>query len=135
MNEEQLAEKRRKLREYAKKRYHALSTEEKLKYNRDREKRRKGKPRYRKKYSRRGRKAALKIQCVEYKGGKCFRCGIIDSPCIYDFHHQDPKEKEFTISTCKNATLTERIKVELDKCDLLCANCHRKTHNEIRISQ
>ena len=77
----------------------------------------------------RGRK--LKSDCVEYKGGKCQKCGYNECPAALDFHHRNPEEKDFAI--CKKSgcrKINDRIKKELDKCDLLCANCHRKEHFE-----
>lgn len=77
----------------------------------------------------RGRK--LKADCVEYKGGKCQKCGYNKCQGALDFHHRDPKEKDFSI--CKKygcRKITDRIRRELDKCDLLCANCHREQHFE-----
>ena len=68
----------------------------------------------------------LKIKAIEYKGGKCERCGLVDEPCVYDFHHLNPNEKEFSFG--KRNLSFDKIKDELDKCILLCANCHRKEH-------
>jgi predicted HNH restriction endonuclease len=71
----------------------------------------------------------LKAKAVAYKGGKCTSCGFKGYPAIFDFHHPDPKAKDFPIAgSCKSF---ERIKPELDKTVLLCANCHRKIHEEI----
>ena len=67
----------------------------------------------------------IKEQCVEYKGGACQHCGIVDHACVYDFHHIEGKD--FSIGKRKNLSF-ERLKSELDKCELLCANCHRKVH-------
>lgn len=77
----------------------------------------------------RQRARALKAECVVYKGGACKRCGIAADPCIYDFHHRDPSQKDFPISFLSGRIkdLAE-VKAELDKCDLLCANCHRIEH-------
>ena len=66
-----------------------------------------------------------KAEAVVYKGGKCALCGIIDSPCVYDFHHIDPASKDFNLG---NSTSRERMFEELDKCILICSNCHRKLH-------
>lgn len=69
----------------------------------------------------------LKERAVEYKGGKCVLCGY--NRCIksFDFHHLDPKEKDFTIGS--NSSISwDKLKIELDKCVLLCANCHREVH-------
>lgn len=71
-----------------------------------------------------------KRQAVEYLGGCCERCGY--SKCIraLEFHHKDPTQKEFLISKYTGAGI-EKIKPELDKCMLLCANCHREVHAEL----
>lgn len=66
---------------------------------------------------------ARKARCVAYKGGKCERCGYSKSMRALSFHHRDRKTKEFTIAE-KMVWSWERLKKELDKCDLLCANCH-----------
>lgn len=69
-----------------------------------------------------------KIKLVEYKGGKCEKCGY--SKCIdaLEFHHKDPNEKDFTIGG--KSWSFERLKIEADKCILVCANCHREIHFE-----
>jgi hypothetical protein len=71
-----------------------------------------------------------KKKAVEYKGGKCVDCGIIDDPCIYDFHHTDPSKKEIAFGSAGGVSF-DRIRPELDKCVLLCANCHRKRHQKL----
>jgi hypothetical protein len=75
------------------------------------------------------RKKGRKAEAVAYLGGKCNECGLVDD-CIdvYDFHHKDQNEKDFTISQRRGWSF-ERLKVELDKCVLLCANCHRRIHS------
>ena len=60
-------------------------------------------------------------------GGKCHECKLVDDPAVYDFHHLDPKQKDFSIG--QQAKSFDKIKSELDKCIMLCANCHRKMHN------
>ena len=56
------------------------------------------------------------------------KCGESD-PCALDFHHRNPKEKKFSISQAVRRMLSfEEIEQEVLKCDLLCANCHRKLH-------
>lgn len=71
----------------------------------------------------------VKLKCIEYKGGKCERCGY--NKCVYalDFHHLNLKEKDFNISK-KSYLSWDKIKAELDKCILVCANCHREIHFE-----
>ena len=68
-----------------------------------------------------------KIRAIEYKGGKCENCGGVFHPAAFDFHHVNPEEKEFTPSDMKGWKW-ERQKEELDKCVLLCSNCHRVEH-------
>lgn len=74
------------------------------------------------------RRDALKIMSVQYKGGKCFFCGYDKYVGALDFHHVNPSEKEFGISSGGNIKSFERLKPELDKCVLLCSNCHREVH-------
>ena len=77
----------------------------------------------------RERAQAFKRQAIEYCGGKCTHCGGIFPPAVYDFHHIDPNEKEVAISKIMSHSW-ESIKIELNKCILLCANCHRIEHNK-----
>lgn len=61
---------------------------------------------------------------------KCVRCGF-SHPAVIDFHHRDPKFKEFSIAEIFTFSQSiSRLKVELEKCDPLCANCHRILHYE-----
>lgn len=72
------------------------------------------------------RRKNIKKIAVEYKGGVCIDCGIkSNNYCIYDFHHVEDN-KEFAIS--KTSKSFDSIKKELDKCILLCSNCHRIRH-------
>lgn len=72
------------------------------------------------------RSTGLKSKAIQYKGGRCVKCGF-DGPAVcFDFHHRNRSEKEFTISTMRHRKW-EFVLEELDKCDLLCANCHRIT--------
>lgn len=67
--------------------------------------------------------------CVDYKGGSCANCGYNKCLGALEFHHLDPSQKEFGISNYRSyTTLNDNIKKELDKCILLCANCHREEH-------
>ena len=69
-----------------------------------------------------------KLKCLEYKGGKCERCGYDKHPSALQFHHLDPQVKEFGISARKTKQFDDATKLELDKCQLLCANCHAEEH-------
>lgn len=68
----------------------------------------------------------IKAQAVKYKGGRCEICGYDKCMDALDFHHLSPKEKDFNISGGTKSF--ESIKSELDKCILVCANCHREIH-------
>lgn len=68
----------------------------------------------------------IKAQAVKYKGGRCEICGYDKCMDALDFHHLSPKEKDFNISGGTKSF--ESIKPELDKCILVCANCHREIH-------
>lgn len=68
-----------------------------------------------------------KIAAVNYKGGKCSICGYSKCYAALDFHHTDPSRKDFNISRKKNCNI-DSIKPELDKCVLLCKNCHAEVH-------
>lgn len=76
------------------------------------------------------RRRKLKLLAVEYKGGKCKRCGYDKSPAALDFHHIDSTTKLFGISSKGLTRSFEKLKIELDKCIILCANCHREEHEE-----
>jgi hypothetical protein len=74
------------------------------------------------------RRKVLKLKAVEYKGGKCSVCGYCKCYDAMDFHHIDPSEKDFEISGNGSTKSWANIMIELDKCSLLCANCHREEH-------
>ena len=69
----------------------------------------------------------LKQRALEYKGGVCMMCGYNRCKDALSFHHKDPKTKLFNVSSWKNLNWL-KIKEELDKCDLLCLNCHAEEH-------
>ena len=68
-----------------------------------------------------------KQKAIEYKGGKCSVCGYAKCINALEFHHINPGEKGLSISSSgyKN---WKKIQAELDKCILVCANCHREIH-------
>ena len=73
------------------------------------------------------RRLERKLWAVNYLGNVCNKCGKSYPHYVYDFHHIDPKNKEFSVSLLLYYSI-ESIKKELDKCMLLCANCHREEH-------
>lgn len=70
----------------------------------------------------------FKKKCIEYKGGKCSMCGYDKHIAALHFHHVDPYGKDFEISKA-NYKNWDDVKLELDKCLLVCANCHAEIHN------
>lgn len=76
------------------------------------------------------RRDKLKLMAVEYLGGCCSRCGYSKSVKALQFHHKDPTQKEFGIAYKGYTRSWEAVKTELDKCELVCANCHAELHAE-----
>jgi 5-methylcytosine-specific restriction endonuclease McrA len=74
----------------------------------------------------RTRLRAIKEELVARKGGKCADCGGVFPAYVYDFHHVTGKDRKIN-SLVSNLTRTEML-AEIDKCVLLCANCHRGRH-------
>lgn len=75
----------------------------------------------------------FKQKCVDYKGGKCVECGYNKCLNALSFHHLDPSQKDFEISRIRwmsKKTFTKALP-ELDKCALLCLNCHAEAHAKI----
>jgi len=64
----------------------------------------------------------------EYKHERgCLICGENDPRCL-DFHHRDPKQKVMGVALMVGLQM-ERLIEEINKCDVMCANCHRKKTN------
>jgi len=73
---------------------------------------------------------------LEYKNGKCKKCNYDKCDASLSFHHKDPNEKSFWIGNLghKITTLSdikEHVKKELDKCVILCRNCHLEEHTDM----
>jgi predicted HNH restriction endonuclease len=66
---------------------------------------------------------------IAYKGGKCEHCGYDKYRGALEFHHKDPTKKD---PTGLKAYKLERLFAEVDKCKLLCSNCHREEHGRLR---
>ena len=75
-------------------------------------------------------KSKIKQYLIDYKGGKCQICGYNKSNWALHFHHINPNEKDFTISEKHTTKLDSYIK-EINKCILLCSNCHAEIHELI----
>ncbi|PIT91067.1 hypothetical protein COU17_02140 [Candidatus Kaiserbacteria bacterium CG10_big_fil_rev_8_21_14_0_10_49_17] len=77
------------------------------------------------------RRKKLREMAREYKGGKCAICGYKKCQRALSFHHIDPKRKDFGLSVKGLTRSWEKIKKEIDKCILVCANCHMELHDGI----
>lgn len=71
-----------------------------------------------------------KEKLVMYKGGRCEKCGYNKCIAALEFHHLNPLEKDFSISG--KSWGFETLKLEVDKCMLLCANCHKEEHYRLK---
>jgi hypothetical protein len=79
-------------------------------------------------------KLRVKEQFEQYKKTlKCEVCGE-NHPATLDFHHKNPSEKEIIISESIWRWSWNSIKKEIDKCSVLCSNCHRKLHYEEKMA-
>lgn len=78
---------------------------------------------------------AQKIKSILYLGGKCYKCKeYFNDISIYDFHHLFEKDSQISALITKNKKFETFID-ELDKCQLLCGNCHCEHHdNDLLIS-
>ena len=76
------------------------------------------------------KRRALKEMLIQYKGGKCERCGYNKCNRALEFHHLDPTKKDFGVSQNINRNIND-LKAEVDKCILLCSNCHAEVHQEL----
>lgn len=77
-----------------------------------------------------------KILYLEYRGAECIICGYNKCEASLSFHHRDPNNKKFNIgSTSGNVNSLSDIKShiinELDKCDVICRNCHMEHHKDV----
>lgn len=75
------------------------------------------------------KRLARKVRAVEYKGAICQHCKQSYPPAVFDFHHVNPKEKDKDPGLMMSCS-DEKLFIELDKCILLCANCHRIHHSK-----
>jgi|GEM_PF-476901 len=77
------------------------------------------------------RRKKVRDMALEYKGGACQICGYNKSKRALSFHHINPDTKEFGISYRGFTRSWDKTRAELDKCILLCMNCHMEVHDGI----
>jgi len=68
----------------------------------------------------------LKSRAVILMGNQCADCHRQFPQCVYQFHHLDPKEKDIGIAKIHS---WEKMQSELQKCVMICANCHSIRHH------
>ena len=87
-----------------------------------------------------GRKRIDKIQkkhlrrerLITLSNNICMDCGYTFPGYVYEFHHIDPSTRSFNLSGGELTRKWADIVTELEKCDMLCANCHKIRHGELR---
>jgi predicted DNA-binding protein YlxM (UPF0122 family) len=67
-----------------------------------------------------------KLRLIEYKGGECEICGYNKCASALHFHHLYTDEKDFGVSG--KSLSFEKLKHEVDKCIMVCSNCHAEIH-------
>ena len=77
------------------------------------------------------RRKVVKKKAINYKGGQCAICKYKKSPSALTFHHINPANKFFGLSARGITRAWSKVQKELDKCILLCANCHAEVHDGI----
>lgn len=68
-----------------------------------------------------------KRMAIQYLGGACVQCGYNGHYAALQFHHKDPATKTAKWSKFRGRRWSFVLK-ELDKCELLCTNCHLIHH-------
>lgn len=77
------------------------------------------------------RRRKVKKLLIEYKGGKCEKCSYSKCAAALEFHHIDPTKKEFSISGAGTCVALAKLQKEVDKCILVCSNCHKEIHDAL----
>jgi len=77
------------------------------------------------------RRKQIRQMAIDYKGSQCAICGYKECVQALEFHHINKDGKDFGISAKGYTRSWDEVRKELDKCILLCANCHREVHEGI----
>jgi predicted HNH restriction endonuclease len=78
------------------------------------------------------RRKKVRQMAVDFVGGECRLCGYRICSEALEFHHLGDDGKDFAISGRGHSRSWARVKAEISKCVLLCANCHREVHAGLR---
>lgn len=78
-------------------------------------------------YKLNGRSKEKKLRTVlnSFKDKPCMDCGVKYPPYVMDFDHRDRSTKLFNVGQISKAGSIKRLVAEIEKCDLICSNCHR----------
>lgn len=68
-----------------------------------------------------------KLQIISELGNCCVKCGYNKNTSALEFHHIDPDHKDFHFGNSKTTNIN-KLRKEIEKCILVCANCHREIH-------
>lgn len=80
----------------------------------------------------RRRKFREKVQALK-ESHPCTDCGVFYPFYVMQYDHRDPSTKEFCIASAVSRFNLERALKEIEKCDLVCANCHAvRTYNRTK---
>ncbi len=75
------------------------------------------------------RRKSIRHQFSQLKSTLCCKTCPENHPATLDFHHRDPTEKTICVADAVSYGWgMESILAEIEKCDVLCSNCHRKSH-------
>ena len=89
-------------------------------------------------------KHKIKLQMLEYKNTNCCsKCGYVGNINVLDFHHTNPSTKSFNLGDATislkglivDSEITENVKIELDKCIVLCSQCHAEEHYDFNFDE
>jgi len=77
------------------------------------------------------RRKEIRRKAIAHKGGKCELCGYAKCTEALEFHHLATNQKDFGISAKGYTRGWKKVKAEIGKCLLVCANCHRELHAKV----
>lgn len=70
------------------------------------------------------------------KSKPCMDCGVSYPWYVMDFDHRDPSLKSFTLSMWKRSAMGARaVRREIEKCDVVCSNCHRERTYQAKLAR
>jgi len=81
------------------------------------------------------RRRRVRQMAIDHLGGRCNRCGYDRCIDALEFHHLDSSKKDFGISNRGYTRSWKKIREEIEKCELLCANCHREVHAQMQLQR